>query len=249
MITNCPRLSVAAIALLFVSVCGPRGIAADLGEDPSCDTKADSFLDVENYPEAIRLYRESLRKDPSNALAHYHLGFAEGMAGDKQGELNEYQRAAGLGLSRWDLFVNMGISLLENGNLKAATDALRHAVGLDPSRPESHFNLGLVYERRDMLTEAEQEMRATLRLEPGELDARNMLGVIYARQGNATRASVEWRDLLQDAPDYSPARANLMMLGGKQSVSGGDTEALLRPSLRPPLPNPPGATNRGTGEP
>jgi Flp pilus assembly protein TadD len=126
--------------------------------------------------------------------------------------------------------------LLENGNLKAATDALRHAVGLDPSQPESHFNLGLVYERRDMLTEAEQEMRATLCLEPGQLDARNMLGVIYARQGNIARASVEWRDLLQDAPDYNPARANLMMLGDNQSVSG-DKEALLRPLLRPPAPN------------
>jgi tetratricopeptide (TPR) repeat protein len=137
-----------------------------------------------------------------------------------------------------DLFVNMGVSLLENGNLKASTNALQHAVELDPSQPESHFNLGLVYERRNMLTEAEQEMRVTLLMEPGQLDARNMLGVIYARKGNAARTSVEWRDLLQDAPNYSPARANLMMLSGKQAVSGGDIEALLRPSLRQTAPGP-----------
>jgi Tfp pilus assembly protein PilF len=241
MIRTCPRLWVAAIALLLMCLFAPAGAADDPRKESICDATADHFLAAENYAEAIR-HRESLRKDPSDALAHYHLGFALGMVGDKRQELSEYLRAAALGLSRGDLFVNMGVSLLENGNLKAAMNALQHAVELDPSQPESHFNLGLVYERRNILTEAEQEMRVTLLLEPGQLDARNMLGVIYARKGNAARASVEWRDLLQDAPNYSPARANLMMVVGKQAVSGGDTEALLRPSLRQTPPGPARAT-------
>lgn len=82
---------------------------------------------------------------------------------------------------RWDfragdLFLNMGVVLLPNGNLQAAMDALQHAVGLDSSQPESHYNLGLVYERRDMLAEAEKEMIFVLRLGPRHLEAQNMLG-------------------------------------------------------------------------
>jgi tetratricopeptide (TPR) repeat protein len=226
MIRNRALLSVAAIALLLACLWSPAGVVANPGDEQVCDATADYFLGAENYPEAIRLHRELLRKYPESALAHYHLAFAAGMAGDKTQELNEYRRAAALGLLSWDLFLNMGLALFENGSLEAATDALRLAVRLGPNRPEPHFNLGLIYERRDMLAEAELEMLASLRLEPEQLDARNMLGVIYARQGDKTRASAQWRDLLRSAPDYGPARANLTNLDGKQPVSASEKEAL-----------------------
>jgi protein O-mannosyl-transferase len=221
---NRPVLSVAAIALL-ACLSMSAGVAANPPEGQVCDATADFFFGAENYPEAIRLHRELLRKHPESALAHYHLGFAEGMAGDRTQELNEYRRAAALGLLSWDLFLNTGLALFENGSFEAATEALRLAVRLGPGRPESHFNLGLVYERRGMLTEAEQEMLASLRLEPELLDARNMLGVIYARQGDKARAFAQWRALLRDAPDYGPARANLTILDGKQPVPAGEKEA------------------------
>jgi Flp pilus assembly protein TadD len=217
-------LSVAAIALLLACLWSQAEAAANPGEEQDCDVTADYFLGAENYPETIRLHREVLRKHPENALAHYHLGFAEGMAGDRTQELNEYRRAAGLGLSSWDLFLNTGLALFENGSLEAATDALRLAVRLGPNRPESHFNLGLIYERRDMLAEAEQEMLASLRLEPEQLDARNMLGVIYARQGDKARAAAQWRHVLRNAPDHGPARANLMILDNKQPIPAREKE-------------------------
>jgi Flp pilus assembly protein TadD len=217
-------LSVAAIALLLAWLWSAAAVAVNPGEERVCDATADYFLGAENYPEAIRLHREVLRKHPENALAHYHLGFAEGMAGDRVQELNQYRRAAALGLSSWDLFLNTGLALFENGSLEAATDALRLAVRLGPNRPESHFNLGLIYERRDMLAEAEQEMLASLRLEPEQLDARNMLGVIYARQGDKARAAAQWRDVLRNAPDHGPARANVTILDGKQPVPASEKE-------------------------
>jgi tetratricopeptide (TPR) repeat protein len=96
-------------------------------------------IGAKNYPEAIRLHREVLRKHPENALAHYHLGFAEGMVGNKTQELNEYRRAAALGLSSWDLFLNTGLALFENGSLDAATDALRLAVRLAPKPSRAAF--------------------------------------------------------------------------------------------------------------
>jgi tetratricopeptide (TPR) repeat protein len=224
MIRNRPLLSVGAIALLLACLWSPAAVAVNPAEGQICDATADYFLAAENYPEAIRLHREVLRKYPQSALAHYHLGFAEGMVGDRTQELDEYRRAAALGLLSWDLYLNTGLALFENGSLEAATDALRVAVRLGPSRPESHYNLGLIYERRDMLTDAEQEMLASLRLEPEQLDARNMLGVIYARQGDKARASAQWRDLLRNAPDYGPARANLTMLDRKRPVSACEQE-------------------------
>jgi Flp pilus assembly protein TadD len=222
LIKSNPQLSIAGIALLLVCFCSSARASADSTEASLCDATADHSLVEENYPETIRLHREFLGKHPADALAHYHLGFAQGMAGDRTEELKEYQRAAALGLSRWDLFLNTGLAFLENGKLESATDALRLAVRLDPSQPESHFNLGLIYERRDMLAEAEQEMLVALRLEPEQPDARNMLGVIFARQGRIAEASVQWRDLLHDAPAYNPASANLTMLEREQPGPSDD---------------------------
>ena len=84
------------IATLVLSSIACDATAAR-GEEQVCDVRADYALGVENYPEAIRLHAEVVRKHPDNALAHYHLGFAEGMMGNKRAEVREYQAAAALG--------------------------------------------------------------------------------------------------------------------------------------------------------
>src|SRR3984893_14583926 len=105
------RITFGAVILLL-----SLGIASNAstgeGEEQVCDVRADYALGVEDYSEAIRLHAEVLHKRPDNALAHYHLGFAEGMMGNRTTELREYQRAATLGLRNWDLFLNMGLAQL-----------------------------------------------------------------------------------------------------------------------------------------
>src|SRR5580658_4943797 len=183
-----------------------------------CDVDADYALGVEDYPKAIRLHSEIVRKFPKNALAHYHLGFAQGMIGNRMAEIREYQRAEALGMRNWDLFLNLGLAQSENGDLGAATDSLHRAVLLGGEHSESHFDLALLDERRGMLADAEEETLASLRLKPGQPDARNLLGVIYAREGKTVRASLIWRELVREAPYYDPARTNLAILRSQSLV-------------------------------
>jgi protein O-mannosyl-transferase len=201
-----------AAAVLLLSLGIARIACAGGGDQQVCDVGADYALGVEDYPKAIRLHAEVVRKHPDNALAHYHLGFAEGMVGNRTAELSEYQRAAALGLRNWDLFLNLGLAQLENGDLDEATDSLQLAVLLGEDHSESHFNLALVYERRGMLADAERETLDSLRFNPGQPDALNSLGVIYAEQGNTVRAVLVWRELVREVPDYQPARTNLALL-------------------------------------
>ncbi len=177
-----------------------------------CDPLADFYLGAEKYPQAIQHHLLVLQRDPQNALAYYHLGFAYGMVGDRQRELDDYQRAVGLGLSNWDLFLNIGLLYMEGGRFDSAKQALQLAVFLAPYRPETHFNLGLLDERLGIYQEAEQQVLLSLSIDPNQDDARNTLGVIYAEQGNYPRAHQEWADLAKARPDYAPARANLAIL-------------------------------------
>ncbi len=221
-------LVAAAILLLPMRIAG-NAIASGT-EEQVCDVGADYSLGIEDYSEAVRLHIEVVRKHPYRALAHYHLGFALGMMGDRTAEVREYQRAEALGLRNWDLFLNLGLTQLESGDLNAATDSLQQAVLLGGEHPESHFNLALVDERRGMLADAEFETLASLRLNPGQPDARNLLGVIYAQEGKTVHASLVWRELLRDVPDYEPARTNLALLGSPSEVALGKTAAVALPT-------------------
>ncbi len=217
-----------ATIFLLSFLIGGNSIAG-AAEEQVCDVGADYSLGFEDYSEAIRRHIQVLNEHPDNALAHYHLGFALGMAGNRMAEVREYQRAEALGLASWDLFLNIGLAQLENGDLDAATDSLRRAVLFGENHSESHFNLALVDERRGMLADAEHEIRASLLLNPEQPDARNQLGVIYAQEGKTAHASLVWHELMHDVPDYEPARANLRILGSPNKVATGETTAVDLP--------------------
>jgi tetratricopeptide (TPR) repeat protein len=220
-----PGLVVAAMLLISSLTC--RQATASGVEAQVCNVSADYSLGVEDYADAIRIHREILRKDPRNALAHYHLGFAEGMIGDRATEIDEYRRAEELGLRTWDLFLNQGLAELESADFDAAANSLRTAVALGGEHSEAHFNLALAEERRGMLVDAERETKESLRLSPGQADARNLLGVIYAREGKTVAATQTWRDLIRDVPSYQPARANLSILGSQNKVTDAETAAAV----------------------
>jgi hypothetical protein len=66
-------------AILLLSLGISRIANAGSSERRVRDVGADYALGIEDHSVAIRLHTEVVRKHPDNALAHYHLGFAEGM--------------------------------------------------------------------------------------------------------------------------------------------------------------------------
>ena len=217
----------AAVVLLSLSLGIARNATAGGDEQQVCDVRADYALGVEDYSQAIRLHTEVVREHPDDALAHYHLGFAQGMMGNRTAEVSEYKRAAALGVRNWDLFLDLGLAQLESGDLDAAMDSLRQSVFLGENHSESHFNLALVYERRGLHADAEREMLASIQLNPRQPDARNALGVIYAHEGKTVSASLVWHELVREVPDYEPARTNLALLGSPIEVARGETAAVV----------------------
>jgi tetratricopeptide (TPR) repeat protein len=194
-------------------------------EEQVCDVQADFSLGTEDYPTAIRLHKQVIGRDPRNALAHYHLGFAYGMVGRHQEEIDEYQRAVALGLTDWTLFLNLGLARFEQGDFKGAAGAFKIAVLLAPELPEAHYNLSLAYERLAMLNEAQQEALSALALDPREPDIRNIVALVSAERGDYQRAHKEWAALLADNPDYEPARTNLAILDQTAAGRSKDSAA------------------------
>jgi tetratricopeptide (TPR) repeat protein len=206
-------VALAAItAFLLLSLAIGTSSVAGANAAQVCDVDADYSLGIEDYSEAIKRHVEVVRQHPDNAIAHYHLGFARGMVGDRAAEIREYEHAETLGLRTWDLFLNKGLAQVDGGDTDAAVESISLAVRLGGDHFEAHFELARLDERIGMLAQAEHETLASLRLSPKNPEARNLLGVIYAEQGHTARAYSIWRELVHELPDYEPALMNLSLL-------------------------------------
>jgi Flp pilus assembly protein TadD len=215
-----------AVVLLLLSLRIAHSASTGPSDGQVCDVEADYSLGIEDYPQAIRLHTALVRRRPGDALAHYHLGFAQGMAGNNNAEIREYRLAASLGLKDWDLFLNLGLAEAEIGNLDSAAADLEKAVFFGQNHPESHYNFALIQVRRGMLPDAEREILASLRLNNRQPDAQNLLGVIYAERGETVRASLIWHELLRTEPEYRPAQRNLALLASQRKLVPGGAAAV-----------------------
>lgn len=203
------RIILAAVASLLLL--WPSAVStADENESQVCDVDADYYLGIEDYREAIRRHILFVRAHSANALAHYHLGFALGMVGDKIGEVQEYRVARALGLKVWDLFLNLGLAELEEADIDAATDSLRLAVLFGPDHSESHFNLALVEAQRGMLSDAEHEALESLRLNPKQPDTLNLLVIIHAQQSETECGPLLSHEIGRDADSDCPSGGSLV---------------------------------------
>lgn len=198
------------VAFALVAIIGAgRATAADR---EICDASADVALEFEDYQAAIELHRNVLRAHPNDALAHYHLGFAYGMTGNREKEIDEYRTAAAMGLNQWDLFLNLGLAYYEQLEWTAATAAFERAVQLGPDQSQAHLNLALAYDKEHRLSEALREVTASRHLAPRCIDAINTNAIICAEMGNVVCARDLWAALVQTVPEYAPARSNLAIL-------------------------------------
>ena len=72
-----------------------------------CNKKADYEFKRENYRTSILLHEKLLVKEPFNALAMYHLGYAYGKIGNHQKEVFYYKKSIQAGFHEDNIFFNL----------------------------------------------------------------------------------------------------------------------------------------------
>ena len=63
------------------------------GRTWSCSDEADRAMKLQDYQTGVLLHERILEKDPMNALALYHLGYAHGQIGEHRKEVFYYGKA------------------------------------------------------------------------------------------------------------------------------------------------------------
>ena len=132
--------------------------------------------------EAAALYQASIGLFPT-AEAHTFLAWTYSYQGRFDDAIHECQKAIEVDPEFGNPYNDIGVYLIERGDLDGAVPWLKRAKQAPRYKPR-HFpymNLGRVYVRRGQWQEALRELEAAARLAPTDPGARKMLHEIRAR--------------------------------------------------------------------
>jgi len=186
---------------------------------------------------AIDLYRDSLSRNPDNAVALSNLGTALAARGEVDEAITQYRRALEIAPNDADGFFNLGNALAIKGELEDAAEQLRAAIEIDPEFTEAIVNLGNVLVETGEIEEAERHYRRSTELEPDWVEAYNNLGLLAMSQDRREDALALFRQAVGVDPEYADAHSNL---AAALQVAGDMDEALTHfrraVELAPELP-------------
>lgn len=172
----------------------------------TCNKEADEAMKRNDYEAGISLHERFLEKEPENALALYHLGYAYGQIGEHLREVSYYEKAIALGFREEGMFFNMGMTYCEIGKAEKATSAFKEALRINPGSADNHFGLGMAYHITVTNGLAEEELLKAIEIDPRHADARLLLSLLYADWGELQKAADQLRRVLEIDPTNDRAR-------------------------------------------
>jgi len=187
----------------------------------SCDKGADDAMMQDNYEDAISRHKRFLEKDPENALALYHLGYAYGQMGDRQKELSYYENAIALGFREDGIFFNLGMAYGGANQPEKSIHAFKQALEMNPNNADNHFGLAIAYLENGHRKGAEQAFLKAVKIDPGHMDARLYLSNLYEDMGALKKAAEQLQKILEIYPANERARKSLERVEQKRMKPKG----------------------------
>ena len=143
------------------------------------------YLLEDRYNEAIGELSMAVSLDPKLTEAHNLLGVAYGKKGFGERAKESFERAVKMEEDA-DTLNNLGFSLYQSGNYRAAVDRLKRAAKLAPTDERILNNLGLAYCRLGKIDEAYKAFARATGPMTGNLNTAKMLER-FGREDDAIR--------------------------------------------------------------
>jgi tetratricopeptide (TPR) repeat protein len=172
----------------------------------TCDKAADDAMQRQDYEAAISLHQRLLEREPANALALYHLGYAYGRMNNHVEEVFYYEKAIDLGFKQDGIFFNLGMAYGELKQIEKSIRAFNKALDIDPNSADNHFGLAIAYQMSVADKLAEKEFLKALKIDPAHIDARLYLSLLYTDMGELQKAGEQLRKILEIDPTHRGAR-------------------------------------------
>ena len=163
-------------------------------------------------PEAMDLFKQSLRINPDNAAAYNNLGNTLLQTGRTLEAIDQYKQALRLNPNNAHAHNNLGNALVQTGQTSEAMDEYNQALLIDPDYAEAHNNLGNTLLETGGTLEAIDQYKQAVRLNPNNADARSNLGAALGQIGQISEAIEQFKAALRINPNDIVAQNNLATL-------------------------------------
>lgn len=141
-----------------------------------------------DYEQAIKYFREAVRKDKKNALLYNKLGMAELKNGDLHTARADFEKASKVNKKYAEALNNVGAVYFVENNFGQAAKYFKKAVALEETRATFHINLGAAWFNQKKLDGAMNEYTRALELDPQALAQNARLGITAQVSGPEERA-------------------------------------------------------------
>ena len=181
-----------------------------------------------DWPEAVRQFREAARLAPDLPVVRLNLGLALNRTGDARAALGQLAEAVRLDPRLAAAHFAMGTLYERSGRDEEAMERYTLAATHDPNHAEAHLRLADTLRRTGRIEGSLAPYRRALELEPGWREARfgeAMALVRLARYPEALRRLRAAMDLLPGEPAFPLAVARLLAAAPDPRVRDG-SEAL-----------------------
>ncbi|MGI9213187.1 MAG: tetratricopeptide repeat protein, partial [Methylococcaceae bacterium] len=151
---------------------------------------------------------------PDDAGTHYNLGNLYRSQNQLEYAVQSYRRSLTCATSpkqTAQTAYNLGLTLVELGQLEAAETAYQHACAANPDHADAALNLATVLARRGCLSEAAQQYERLLQRHPGEARVINNLASLYQDAGRPHEALNTLQQAMSLQPDLPQPRSNRLM--------------------------------------
>jgi len=112
---------------------------------PASSTPAKTEDELKTYSKAIEAYKQTIRINPDDAIAHCNLGFAYDQLGFHEEAREAYIQAIRIYPDYAEAHYYLGLDYVIFGFRIFAIEAYKQAVRIDPDYAEAHYSLGVAY--------------------------------------------------------------------------------------------------------
>lgn len=208
-------------------------IAEEDGLPPEL-TKAEEFIQRQDYGSAEPLLRKVVSTDPSNYEAWFDLGFAENGLGKVDESIAAYRKSVAAKPDVFEPNLNLGLQLAKRGQ-PDAEQFLRAATQLKPTShvAEGHARAWLSLAHVIEATKPDEALaayRKAAELQPADPEPHLSAGSLFEKQEKFANAEHEFKEALALSPSEADAitgLANIYMRGRRFSEAESELRNLV----------------------
>jgi tetratricopeptide (TPR) repeat protein/serine/threonine protein kinase len=162
-------------------------------------------------PLAVEVLRQAQRRHEGDFWINHELGYyLKNSKPARPGEAVGYYRAAmALRPGNPGVHLNVGNTLLAQGDWSAAEAEFREALRLQSDYADAHNSLGCALQDKRLLDEAIAEFREAIRIKKDSAQAHHHLGIALGLNGQPDKAIAEFREAIRIKKDFAAGHNSL----------------------------------------